>query len=154
MSEISAWRIEKSKWAAGAFSGDGAAAWGGRWNSPGSRVVYVSQNLAMAVLEKFVHLEHPRLAAGEFVKFSIRFDEVPIARIPANSLPAGWQSPVETRAAQKVGDDWIAENKTAILALPSAILPEEENYLLNPQHADFQRLLISPVCRFDFDPRL
>jgi RES domain-containing protein len=154
MSEISAWRIEKSKWAAEAFSGEGSAAWGGRWNSPGSRVVYVSRNLSMAVLEKLVHLEDPRLAIGGFVKFSIRFGEIPIARIPLDSLPQDWPSRIEGRATQEVGDRWLAENKTAILALPSVILPEEENYLLNPAHSDFKRIVISRPAPFRFDPRL
>ena len=150
----SAWRIDRAKWEATSFDGAGAAAEGGRWNSTGVRVVYASAHLSMAAQEKYVHLPKPVPAAMTFVKFRIDFGSVAVKRLDPASLPAGWRDSPPTIASQQIGNQWVLSGETAILAVPSALIPEEENYLLNPLHPDFRKITIHPSEPFFFDPRL
>jgi RES domain-containing protein len=150
----SAWRIDRAKWQATSFDGAGAAVEGGRWNSAGIRVVYASAHLAMAAQERYVHLPKPVPAAMTFVKFRIDFGGVRVNRLNPTTLPAGWQDSPPTIATQQIGDRWVLSGATAILAVTSALIPEEENYLLNPLHPDFPRIVIHPAGSFSFDLRL
>ena len=154
MPDPSAWRVDNLKWIAISFNGAGAAAEGGRWNSAGVRVVYCSRHLAMAAQEKYIHLPKPVPAVMKFVKFRIDFGAVAIERLSAGALPAGWQAEPPAGDSQRIGDEWVAAARTAILAVPSALIPEEENYLLNPAHPDFARLKIGRHEPFEFDPRM
>lgn len=154
MPELHAWRVDKAKWAGSSFSGSGAAAEGGRWNSAGIRVVYASANLAMAALEKYIHLPKPVPASMQFVQFRIRFDLGMVKQVAAGDLPSTWRVAPPTAETQKIGDEWVTANASAILAVPSAIIPEETNYLLNPAHPDFQRIAIDEPTPFTFDYRI
>jgi RES domain-containing protein len=152
MPEPSAWRVDSAKRTASSFSGKGAAAAGGRWNPAGIRVVYASRHLSTAALEKFIHLPKPIPAAMKFVKFRIQFNGVAVER--PNRLPRDWNAEPVALASQRVGEEWVGSGRTAILLVPSAIVPEEENYVFNPAHPDFARLTISAAEEFFFDPRL
>lgn len=152
MPEPSAWRIDNARYAASSFSGKGAAAAGGRWNPAGVHVVYASRHLATAALEKFIHLPQPIPSAMKFVRFQIHFNGVAVER--PKRLPRGWNAEPAGTASQELGHAWFTSGRTAILAVPSAILPDEENYVLNPGHADFSKLTISAPEEFSFDPRL
>jgi len=149
-----AWRIDSEKWKASSFSGMGASAAGGRWNLPGMRVVYASQHLSTASLEKFVHLPKPIPRAMKFIQFSIQFNGVAILRPPLSALPANWRAEPVAADSQRFGADWFQRGATAVLAVPCAIIPEEENYVLNPAHPDFKRLEFGLSKPFSFDPRL
>ena len=149
-----AWRIDNEKWATSSFSGFGAAAVGGRWSPAGLHVVYVSQHLSTASLEKFVHLPKPIPAAMKLIKFAIAFNGVAMERPPISSLPANWRAEPVVVASQQFGEDWYRRGAAAVLAIPSAIIPEEENYLFNPAHPDFQKIGIAAPEPFTFDPRL
>jgi len=153
MPDVQAWRIDKAKWAATSFSGTGAAAEGGRWNSAGVAVVYASQHLAMAAQEKYVHLPKPVPAAMKFVKFEITFDSSLVTEIAHAALPADWRSAPLLASTQALGDAWAQAGTSAVLAVPSAIIPEEWNFLLNPAHADFKKIRISDPLPFEFDYR-
>jgi RES domain-containing protein len=149
-----AWRIDHAKWVTSSFSGFGAATCGGRWSPAGLHVVYASQHLSTAFLEKFVHLPKPIPAAMKFVQFALTFNGVAIERPPLSALPANWRvEPVEA-ASQHFGAAWYRRGATAVLAVPCAIIPEEENYIINPTHPDFKRLRIAAPEPFNFDPRL
>jgi RES domain-containing protein len=149
-----AWRIDSRKRAASSFSGYGAALAGGRWNPTGIHVVYASQHLAAASLEKFVHLPKPIPTAMKFVKFELTFHGVAIERAALSDLPADWRSEPVPPSTQQFGAEWFRRGKTAVLAVPSAIIPEEVNYVLNPLHPDFGKIKISAASAFTFDPRL
>jgi RES domain-containing protein len=149
-----AWRIDSAKWTANSFSGVGAAAAGGRWNPVGVRVVYASQHLATATLEKFIHLPKPIPDAMTFVQFEIDFHGVKIERPARSKLPPHWRDEPVPAGPQLFGLDWLRSGRTAVLAVPSAIIPSEENYVLNPAHPDFAKLVISPPRPFEYDPRL
>lgn len=149
-----AWRIDSAKRAAQAFSGLGASIAGGRWNPAGIRVVYASQHLATASLEKFVHLPKPIPPAMTFVQFEIDFKNAKIERPSRTKLPANWRAEPVPPATQDFGLEWFRAGRTAILAIPSAIIPDEENYVINPAHPDFAKLVVSAPKPFDYDPRL
>ena len=146
------WRIVKAKHAATAFSGKGAADNGGRWNSRGVAVVYASLTKSLAVLESLVHLNPP--VRFKSVAFRLQFDDALVEKFPLKKLPAHWQVEPPPPSTQQIGDLWVREARSAILALPSAIIPSEANFLLNPAHPDFKKISISKPELFAFDPRL
>ena len=147
-----AWRIVKAKHAATAFSGKGAADNGGRWNSRGVAVVYASITKSLAVLESLVHLNPP--VRFKSVAFRLQFDDALVEKFPLKKLPADWQVEPPPPSTQGIGDAWVQEARSAILALPSAIIPSEPNFLLNPAHPDFKKISIGKPKPFAFDPRL
>lgn len=147
-----AWRIVKEKHAATAFSGEGAAKTGGRWNSRGVAVVYTSGTKALAALENLVHLNPP--VFFKYVALRIQFDDDLIENFPSTTLPADWQAEPPPPSTKLVGDAWLRAARSAVLALPSVVIPSELNYLLNPAHRDFKRIIIRPPEQFAFDPRL
>jgi RES domain-containing protein len=149
-----AWRIDSEKWRASTFSGFGAAAAGGRWNPAGMHVVYVSQHLSTASIEKLVHLPKPIPPTMKFIKFPIMFSGVAIERPPISTLPANWRAEPVAADSQRFGEAWYRRGATAVLAIPCALIPEEENYVINPAHPDFKRLDIGLPEPFTFDPRL
>ena len=146
------WRIAKAKHAATAFSGEGAARTGGRWNSRGMPVIYASSTKSLAVLETLVHLNP--LVSFRYVIFRLRFDDGLIAKVPLNRLPANWRAEPPPPSTKAIGDAWVREARSPVLALPSAIIPGEINYLLNPAHPAFKRISIGKPERYIFDPRL
>ena len=151
---IAIWRIDKNRHAASTFSGEGAALYGGRWNPQGGRVVYASQTLALAALEKFVHLDG--VAGGiSFVSFRIDAPEgVKIKQVELSQLPKNWRSVPAPAATREIGLNWAQKNESALLRVPSTIIPSEYDYLINPLHSDFNSLKISAPSPFSFDPRL
>lgn len=137
-----------------AFDGEGARLYGGRWNPPGVAVVYTSATRSLAVLEILVHLD-PEDAPSDLVLVAADVpDSLPTTTIAAEALPRDWREPVGPEALRTLGLDWIRAGKTAVLAVPSAILPSEQNVLLNPAHADFRKVTVGKPERFTFDRRL
>jgi len=146
-----AWRLVKAQHAATAFDGEGARLYGGRWNSMGVRVVYVSFSKSLAALEILVHLKLP--VTSKYVAIPVQFADVLVDVFPVKKLPVGWNAEPPPAAAQQIGDRWVKEERSAILALPS-VITGETNYLLNPAHPDFKRIAIGSPEPFSFDPRL
>ena len=122
---ITIWRIDKKRHSASSFSGEGAALYGGRWNPQGVRVVYASQTLALAALEKFVHLEG--VAGGiNFVSFKIDVPEsVKIKHVELSQLPKNWRSVPAPASTREIGLNWTQKNESAILRVPSTIITSE-----------------------------
>lgn len=147
-----AWRIVKERHAATAFDGEGAWRFGGRWNSPGTRVVYASESKALAALETLVHLNPPVVL--KYVAIAIEFDAALVETVSVSSLPIDWTQEPPSRATQIIGDRWVKEAPSAVLELPSIIIQSESNLLLNPAHPDFSSIAISEPVPFSFDPRL
>ena len=146
-----AWRIVKEKHAAAAFSGEGAAKTGGRWNSRGVAVVYTSCTRSLAVLESLVHLNPP--VAFNYVAIPLKFVDTLIETFRPDNLPADWRSEPPPMATKAIGDGWVKAARSVVLALPS-VITGETNYLLNPAHPDFKKITIGKQERFVFDPRL
>ena len=149
-----AWRLVKARHQAGAFSGEGARIVGGRWNLPGTRVVYASDSLALAALETFVHLGHAAIEL-RFVAFRITIpDVVAIENTPGRTLPRKWRAEPPLPETMEIGTRWSEAGKSACLRVPSVIIPRESNLMLNPAHPEFRRITIDPPEPFSFDPRL
>ncbi len=147
----SGWRIDKP--GRDAFSGEGARLFGGRWNSPGVAVVYLSEHQSLAALEIMVH-QQPLTPRGKYLAYRATWDDAQMERLSGKKLPAKWRLSPSAPANMAVGDQWSKEQRSLILAVPSAIVPNEWNYLLNPAHPDFRKLQIAKPAAFDFDPRL
>ena len=147
------WRVVKRTHAATAFDGKAAQRFGGRWNSPGRRAVYASATKSLAVLELLVHLDVGR-PLPRLVAFTFAVDDKLVDRLPATRLPRHWRTSHGLPATQEIGDEWLASGHALALAVPSAIVPEEPNYLLNPAHAAFGRLKFGRSVPFLLDPRL
>jgi RES domain-containing protein len=149
----SAWRIVVQSEASTAFSGEGARRYGGRWNSQNVRVIYNSEHQSTAALEVFVH-NKPFNPNEKYKAFRLEWPDSFTERFPAEKLPANWRvfpPPVEIK---EIGDRWVQERRSAVLALPSVISPADTNFLLNPEHRDFKRIRIAPPIDFEFDSRL
>ena len=147
-----AWRIVKAKHVATAFSGEGAAKTGGRWNSRGVAVVYASASRSLAALETLVHLTPPVMFRYKVIR--IEFTDALVEQMKAAALPLDWQIEPPPPSTKRLGDAWVRSSRSAILAAPSVIIPDETNYLLNPAHADFKKIAIGKPADFVFDPRL
>lgn len=150
---LSVWRIISEKFKKSAFSGEGARLFGGRWNSPGIPLIYTAESKSLAILEVLVHLESPDLLQ-KFVLFEVKVDNPFVTEINSASLPPNWREDPPPHAAQSIGDNWAINARSAALRVPSAIVPEEFNYLLNPRHPDFMKLQIGKPQSFLLDPRL
>ena len=153
MADITGWRVVKDKHADTAFSGEGARVFGGRWNSPGVRMVYCSEHLSLATLEILVHTLPTRLR-DKFRAFRIRFDEVLLISLTQTKLPKGWDTQPPTTASQSVGDEWIKSGRSLAFAVPSVLVPLERTILINPAHPDFGKIKIKDMGKFSLDPRL
>jgi RES domain-containing protein len=147
-----AWRIIKARHARTAFSGRGAADYGGRWNSRGVAVVYTSSTRALAALESLVHLNPP--VSFNYAVIAARFDNSLVEPLPPKNLPRNWRHEPPPPSTQRIGDAWVREARSAILAVPSVIIPGELNFLLNPAHPDFKKIAIGKPEPFAFDRRL
>jgi RES domain-containing protein len=151
---ISIVRISKRKYVATAFNGEGARRFGGRWNSRGKSVVYTSATLSLAALETFVHMEIED--AGNMFAY-IRADipeDIQIDRIDISQLPSNWRKIPAPPSLTAIGDEWFDSGNTAVLAVPSAVIPVENNYLINPLHRDFAKIKIHEPQPFELDPRM
>jgi RES domain-containing protein len=136
------------------YDGEGARRVGGRWNSKGIRVLYMSENRSLAVLELLVHLSSA-LPDKHVLGSADIPDDLPLERIPDEHLPPEWTTliPGEQVATRRLGDAWIARQRSAILSVPSVIVGER-NYVLNPAHPDFARIEFAKPETFRFDIRL
>lgn len=145
-------RIVTRKWKDHAFSGEGARLYGGRWNPKGTAVVYTAASRALALLEMLVQ-DEPLRAAYWFIPATIP-DTVRIEQVTLKSLPPNWMTSAHSKTLRTIGQTWITRGKSAVLAVPSAIMPAETNYLLNPLHPDFDHIRIGQAQKLQTDLRL
>jgi len=149
----SAWRIVRASRTGTAFSGEGAWRYGGRWSSPGVRVVYVSEHQSTAALEIIVHTS-PVLLPETYQAFRLEWPDGLTEELSQKQWPSNWRISPPPQETMEIGDRWAAERHSAVLAVPSAISPDDKNFLLNPEHPDFKRIRIAPPIDYEFDPRL
>lgn len=149
------WRLTPPEFA-DALDGEGSRELGGRWNSPGTAIVYASEHLSLCILEVYVHLSPAqRDALPEFAAVRISVpDDVAAARISLEQLEKLMSEPAPEAACRAAGDRWLAAGKELILTAPSVIVPEESNIMLNPLHPRMRDVAIVSARRFRFDPRL
>jgi RES domain-containing protein len=148
-----AWRIIKQKHSKSAFTGEGARLYGGRWNSPGTAMVYAAESQALAVLEMLIHLDSSELLR-KYLLFEVAMDEADVMDLDRSVLPRNWKESPPPAHVQRIGDNWVASEASAVLRVPSTLVPGECNFLLNPKHKNFRRLKIGKPVSFHFDARL
>ncbi len=153
MSSITAWRIAKLKFLSSAFTGEGSKRYGGRWNSVGTPVVYLAESRSLAVLELLVHVD-PGELLHHYRLIPVTFERKLMKEISVANLPADWRRNRPGSSTRSVGDGWIASGESVVLRVPSGIVPEESNFLLNPRHADFYKVDLGAPQPFRFDRRL
>lgn len=144
------WRISNHL----SLAGDGGLRASGRWHARGRRAVYCAENPAAALIEILVHFEieiRDLPARYRLLKLEVP-DDVRVERVLLDELPRDW--PEKPEATRSIGDAWLATGSTALLTVPSAIVPETLNVLLNPAHQDAKRIVIVQASEHVIDPRL
>ncbi len=148
------WRIVEDTPEAKAFDGEGSRITGGRWNHKGIAVVYASESIALSALEKFVNFGQ----RGKYLKFALTKAEIPLNIIidvkEIKDLPPDWRKYPPPRSTQDLGTAWVKEGASAVLKIPSVIVPEEFNYILNVSHPDFKMIKTYDPVSFSFDSRM
>jgi RES domain-containing protein len=146
------WRLTSGRHAS--FDGEGARLAGGRWNLRGTPVVYASESLALAALEYLVNVD-PETAPGDLVAIAaIIPDELAIRTLSAGELPRnrrGFPAPPELAV---LGTTWAGSLQTAVLQVPSVVVPQESNFILNPRHPNFSKIVVLAPVDFAFDTRV
>ena len=146
------WRIVTARHAA--FDGEGCRRYGSRWTPRGLPAVFASATLSLAVLERFVHTD-PDLEPPDLVAVPVDIPAaVVVESIAPADLPHDWRSYPAPPALARIGERWLRDGRTAVLTVPSVVIPIERNYILNPAHAQFARLIPGPAEPFTFDPRM
>lgn len=157
MRRVEAFRIYKSRYASAAITGEGAKKFGGRWNHEGAAVLYCSASLALAQLETLVHLEGAMPPGGfEFLKM-----EFPAScigkRIGAKELEEygiDWRAYPSHALLREIGTEWLESGTSLAMQVPSAVSPSDSNFLLNPAHPDFHRVVFGTSAPVEWDTRL
>lgn len=148
------YRITQERYA-DALSGNGAKLFGGRWNSEGLPALYTASSRALALLEILAHTPAKMLDAKPYFLVTIFVpDTATLLEADVKKLPAGWDAPDIRNSTQKAGDAFLTEKKYLLLSVPSVIVFEERNLILNPQHADFKKVKIINKRRINFDKRV
>lgn len=144
------YRIVFKKWA-GTLAASGNAA---RWNSSGNKVIYTAASRALACLENIVH----RGGKGLNAPFKVMVINIPSSvktdRFEISDLPDNWFEPAHSETCRQLGDQWLLKKTSAVLCVPSAIIFNEYNFLLNPEHRDFRKISLKRTEDFKFDPRI
>jgi len=155
---IQIYRLHKKKHAGSAFTGEGAAKYGGRWNHPGIAMVYTSATTSLAILEIMANSEPSEIADLTMIYqvHSAAIDKgVLIFEPKIADLPAGWDDPDgHPDVARDLGSQWMQEGKFCVIRVPSAVQPTESNFLLNPHHPDANKVRLLPVVPAVLDPRI
>jgi RES domain-containing protein len=148
-----AWRIVRAARVKSAFTGEGGHVYGGRWNSRGTGVVYVSEHESLAALELFVHTM-PLSPTERYFSFRLEWDDKLTEYFQIKNLPPHWNAEPPTFETMQIGDEWVRWGRSVALAVPSVLSTSEMNFLLNPRHSDFKKIKINEPIEYRFDPRL
>ena len=127
---------------------------GYRWNSLHTKLVYTAESRALATLEIAVHLDLSEDLPSDrfFVEIDIP-DDVFILDVKADDLPSGWDSKPPIGITQSIGDYFVEQGEASVLKVPSSIIPQESNYLINPNHEDAKRISVKHTSPMVFDTR-
>ena len=144
----------RRKYARPPFDGEGAYRYGGRWSSPGVRLSYTSEHQSLALLEYFVHLDKDDLPADLILAITEIPDDTKREQIDLSRLPGNWRNPAAPSELVRFGDEFVERGEHCVLVVPSAIAPQEHNWLLNPEHPEFKRIVIREPEPLAYDPRM
>ena len=146
------WRIVTARFADSAFSGEGARLFGGRWNRKGLPMIYTAESRSLALLEMMVQ-DDPLRARYLLIPAFIS-SNVSLRELDASELGEDWRALSSRDTLQAIGNDWLQARETCILSVPSAVVPAERNFLVNPLHPDFPKIVVGEAEALETDVRL
>jgi RES domain-containing protein len=149
---LTVWRITTARFVSSAFTGEGARLYGGRWNPKNYSMVYTAESRSLALLEMLVQ-DDPLRASYVLVPAHIPKD-LPMTDIREKDLPQDWRNLSTRDTLQAIGKRWLMSMESVVISVPSAALPAERNYLINPNHPDFQNIIIGDAESLQTDMRL
>ena len=148
------YRLLRKAYARAPLDGEGAYRYGGRWSSVGTRLAYASEHQSLAMLEYFVHLDAGDAPADLVLVTAEVPGDLPCDGVEMNRLPVHWRrSPAPADLAQ-IGDEFVHRASRCILIVPSALAPNENNWLINPQHPGFEKITVSGIEGLSYDSRM
>lgn len=151
---IEAVRITKLKHKETAFTGMGGQYASGRWHHKMTPTVYCSESCALAALETFVHLQEEAKSI-KFISFQLQMPEDIVIDVEGiDTLPTRWRSEPPGLGTKSIGTKWLNSMQSAVLSVPSVIVPSERNYLINTTHPEFNKIAINTPEVFSFDSRM
>lgn len=136
------------------LTGAGPRAHGGRWNHKGTPLIYTSETRSLTSLEYFVHLPMTQEPLDLSIATLLLPDDLDIPEVPSSSLPRGWKTYPAPLKLADIGSDWVRRRSSLLLHVPSAVVPDERNVLINPEHPDAGLLELEDVRTYVFDERL
>ena len=148
------YRILRRAFARAPFDGEGAYRYGGRWSSPGTRLSYTSEHQSLAMLEYFVHLDVDDPPGDLVLAVAEVPDDLARERIVTSNLPANWREAATPPELARLGDEFARRGENCLLLVPSVLAPNENNWLINPAHADYKRIVERAAESLSYDPRM
>jgi len=136
------------------FNGEGAFRYGGRWSSPGTRLSYASEHQSLAMLEYFVHLDVGDPPGDLVLAVAEVADDFARERVESNNLPAHWRESAAPPELARLGDEFARRGENCLLVVPSVLAPNENNWLINPEHPDYKRMIVRELEPLSYDPRM
>jgi RES domain-containing protein len=147
------YKIVREPYSKTPLDGEGSYRFGGRWSSPGTRIAYTAEHLSLAMIEYFVHIDANDAPKDLVVVAADIPDIVSRVVLTPEKQPPDWRQVPSPPRLAVIGNSFAAERKSAILVLPSALVPTESNWLINPQHPEFQQIQVRPAEPFHYDAR-
>lgn len=141
-------------WQANAFDGEGANLYGGRWNNKGTPLIYTAASRALAVLELLVNIEFEESLENDFLIYQLEVADNQILTLAQSDLPDDWLQYPASEITKQIGDQWQRSAESLVLEVPSAIIRQESNFLINPQHKDFKKVVIGEPVSYLPDGRM
>ena len=151
---IRLYRVLRKIHAKNPFNGEGAYRFGGRWSSPGVRLAYASEHQSLAMLEYFVHIDADDPPPDLVLATAEVPDDVRPEHVAVGDLPSDWRENPAPRSLTRFGDEFVSGAQHVALVVPSAQAPRENNWVLNPAHADFRKIAVKTVEPLNYDERM
>jgi len=148
------YRVLRKKYARNPFDGEGAYQYGGRWSSPGNRLSYTSEHQSLALLEYFVHLDKDDPPTDLVLATAEAPHNVSRRQINVTDLPIHWRASAAPPELMQIGDEFVRRGDACLLLVPSALAPSEYNWLINPAHPEFSRIVVGELESLAYDPRM
>ncbi len=134
------------------LNGTGAKLFGGRWNNVGTPALYTTENISLAILELLVRIDKNNIPLNHYLlEIDIPDSDIPVV-IPKNKLKEGWKDDIHL--TQWMGSEFMNSGESLMLKVPSAVVDEEHNFIINPMHTHFKKLKLVSAKKFEFDTRL
>jgi RES domain-containing protein len=151
---IRLYRLLRKAYASAPFDGEGAFRYGGRWSSPGTRLSYTSEHQSLAMLEYFVHLDVGDAPDDLVLAVAEVPDDLARERVETTDLPANWRDSAAPPELARLGDEFAQRGENCLLVVPSVLAPNENNWLINPEHPDYKKIVVRKVEPLRYDPRM